>query len=112
MVGYQFLFLSQCYSFTLEETVVKLKIQLEIRNVNQVVGSSVLQGMKGEAPVIGEDRVAGGMDEDGLFPKYFPHVQEAGDNLEPHPIYEHRGSCCTTTTNSNSSCGAVNTSQL
>lgn len=63
----------------------------------------MLEGMEGDAPFIGEDWVAGGVDEHRLLAKHLPHIERAGHHVEPHPIYEHRRSSCITTTNSSSS---------
>lgn len=66
----------------------------------------MLERMKGDAPFIGEDRVAGGVDEHPFLAEHLPHIERPRHNLKTHPIYEHRRSRCTSTSSSSYLCNS------
>lgn len=50
----------------------------------------MLEGLEGDAEFVGEDGVAGGVEEDGVLAERLPEVQRARHHLKRHLIYEHR----------------------
>lgn len=50
----------------------------------------MLKGVHGDAPLVGEDGLAGGVEEDSLFSKRLAYADGARRHLECHIIDEDR----------------------
>lgn len=62
---------------------------------DQIIRSAMLERVEGDAPLVGENRVAGRVDENGSIPKGLAHVEGPHRNLECDVVNEHGAFCCT-----------------
>lgn len=56
----------------------------------EVIESAVVERVEGETPLIGENGVTRGVNEDGVIPESLTQVEGTRTHLECDVVYEHR----------------------
>lgn len=64
-----------------------------VSRVHQIIECSVLEGLEGDTPLIGENRLTGRVDQNCVASKSLTHVEGPYRDLERHVINEHRRFC-------------------
>ena len=62
----------------------------EVVNWYKIIKSAVLEGVKGDTPLVGENTLPIGVNEHSVLAKSLAHVEWPRGHLERHVVYEHR----------------------